>query len=81
MVDILGMYSPLFPVLLFYVSWFNPIHSPGRFLAVHEMKLMFAILLLRYDIRLKPDTKPQPFFIGTMSLPDTKLEVLFKARN
>ena len=48
---------------------------------MHEMKLMFAILLLRYDIRLKPDTKPQPFFIGTMSLPDTKLEVLFKARN
>ncbi|PLN81947.1 cytochrome P450 [Aspergillus taichungensis] len=53
---------------------------PGRFLAVHEMKLMFAILLLRYDIRLKPDTKPQPFWIGTMSLPDTKLEVIFKAR-
>ncbi|KAI1850820.1 hypothetical protein JX265_013300 [Neoarthrinium moseri] len=39
---------------------------PGRFLAVHEMKIMFAKLLLRYDWKLAPGTKPEPFFIATM---------------
>ncbi|OJJ01767.1 hypothetical protein ASPVEDRAFT_150556 [Aspergillus versicolor CBS 583.65] len=53
---------------------------PGRYLAVHEMKLMFALLLLRYNIQLVPGTAPQPFFIGTMPIPDTKLEVLFTTR-
>ncbi|KAI0024061.1 cytochrome P450 [Xylariomycetidae sp. FL0641] len=53
---------------------------PGRFIAVHEMKIMFALLLLKYDFKLVPGTKPQPFFIATMCIPDTKLKVLFKAR-
>jgi len=53
---------------------------PGRFFASHEMKLMFAILLLRYDISLVPGTKPKEIYVATMSLPDTTMEVLFKAR-
>ncbi|KAJ4212369.1 hypothetical protein NW759_011757 [Fusarium solani] len=51
---------------------------PGRFLAVHEMKIIFAILLLKYDLKLAPGASPQPWFIGTMAIPDTTLEVLFK---
>ncbi|KAI1339109.1 cytochrome P450 [Xylariaceae sp. FL0016] len=53
---------------------------PGRFLAVHEMKIMFATLLLRYDWKLETGTKPEPFYIATMCIPDTKLKVLFKRR-
>lgn len=53
--------------------------SPGRFLAVHEMKIIFAILLLKYDLKLALGASPQPWFIGTMAIPDTTLEVLFKA--
>ncbi|KAI0476569.1 cytochrome P450 [Xylariaceae sp. FL0804] len=53
---------------------------PGRFLAVHEMKIMFALLLLRYDWKLAPGTKPEPFYIATMCIPDTQLRVLFKSR-
>lgn len=41
---------------------------------------MFAILLLRYDISLVPGTKPKELYIATMSIPDTTMEVLFKAR-
>ncbi|KAH8901728.1 cytochrome P450 [Thozetella sp. PMI_491] len=53
---------------------------PGRFLAAHEMKILFSLLLLRYDMKLVPGTKPQPFYIATMPIPDTQLQVLFKAR-
>ncbi|GKT88318.1 hypothetical protein Ct61P_06168 [Colletotrichum tofieldiae] len=54
---------------------------PGRFFAVNEMKLMFSLLLLRYDIKLAPGDEPSPWFIATMSIPDTALKVLFKARS
>ncbi|KFA52536.1 hypothetical protein S40293_09957 [Stachybotrys chartarum IBT 40293] len=53
---------------------------PGRFLASHEMKLMLALLLLKYDFQLVPGTKPEPFYIATMFIPDTKLKVHFRAR-
>lgn len=44
------------------------------------MKLMFATMLLRYDWKLAPGTSPKTMYIATMAVPDTKLEVLFKAR-
>jgi len=44
------------------------------------MKMMLATLLLRYDMKLAPGTHPEPFFIGTMCMPDTKLKVLIKTR-
>lgn len=56
---------------------FFPI-SPGRFFAAAEMKLMFAILLLRYDIMLENGKGPQPMRVGTMSLPDAQLYVLLR---
>ena len=40
---------------------------------------MFALLLLRYDFKLAPGDKPNPFYLATMCIPDTKLKVLFKA--
>ncbi|KAF2742828.1 cytochrome P450 [Sporormia fimetaria CBS 119925] len=54
---------------------------PGRFFATEEMKLMFATLLLNYDMKLAPGTAPKELRIGTMALPDTNLKVLFKARS
>ncbi|USP79331.1 cytochrome P450 [Curvularia clavata] len=53
---------------------------PGRFFAVHEMKIMFAILVLHYDIELAPGTKPKETYIATMAIPDTGLNVLFRSR-
>jgi len=40
--------------------------SPGRFFAVSEMILMFAILLQRYDFKVEPGTAPKQLRIGTM---------------
>lgn len=45
------------------------------------MKIMFATLLLKYDFKLAPGTKPKEIYVATMALPDTTLEVLFKARD
>ncbi|KAF2180150.1 cytochrome P450, partial [Zopfia rhizophila CBS 207.26] len=52
---------------------------PGRFFAVNEMKLIFANLLLRYDLKLIPGTAPARMFIGTMAIPETKLKVLMRS--
>jgi cytochrome P450 len=51
---------------------------PGRFFAVNEMKLIFAKLIQRYDLRLVPGTAPSTMFLGTMTIPDTKLKVLVR---
>jgi len=53
---------------------------PGRFFAATEMKLMLAILVSRYDVMLAPGTGPKAMRIGTMSLPDTALQVHFRER-
>lgn len=55
--------------------------SPGRHFASHEMKLMFAVLLLNYDVCLAPGTKYREFYIATMCMPDTTVEILFKVRS
>lgn len=44
------------------------------------MKLIFAVLLLNYDMKLAPGTAPGPWYLGTMAIPDTALRVLFKSR-
>jgi cytochrome P450 len=53
---------------------------PGRFLAVTELKLILATLLLQYDLKLIPGTAPKDFYFGTARVPEMKLPVLMKAR-
>lgn len=55
-------------------------HSPGRFFAVTEMKLIFAKLIQRYDMSLRPGEAPKEMLIATMAIPETKLQILFKVR-
>jgi hypothetical protein len=54
--------------------------SPGRFLAVAEMKLILATILLEYDIKLIPGTAPKTMYFATSRIPDLKLPILMKAR-
>ncbi|KAK5953726.1 hypothetical protein OHC33_004995 [Knufia fluminis] len=54
---------------------------PGRFFAVTEMKLMFAELITRYDMKLAPGTGVNETFIATTLIPDTKLNIMMKARS
>jgi hypothetical protein len=44
------------------------------------MKLIFAVLLLGYDLKLLPGTEPKNIYFGTSRVPDTKFPVLLKAR-
>jgi hypothetical protein len=55
-------------------------HSPGRFLAVAELKLIVASLLMQYDLGIIPDTKRKDFVFGTARVPDTSYPILLKAR-
>jgi hypothetical protein len=45
------------------------------------MKLMFSLLLLKYDFKLAEGDTPRSMFIATMAIPDTFLKVQFKARS
>lgn len=44
------------------------------------MKIIFSLLLLRYDFKFADGVKAKPFYIATMSLPDTMVKVLFRQR-
>lgn len=55
---------------------------PGRFYASHEMKLILAHLLLRYDIKL-PDGcgRPRNFTIDSDMFPDPRARLLIRKRD
>ncbi|KAK6082951.1 sulfite reductase flavoprotein component [Seiridium cupressi] len=55
--------------------------SPGRFFAAGLMKLVIAAIVLRYDIKLAPGTKPKQRYFGKYTLPDTSLRILVRRRN
>ncbi|KAH7048220.1 cytochrome P450 monooxygenase [Macrophomina phaseolina] len=53
---------------------------PGRFFAINEMKIIFAYLLLNYDIKTR-DGRPKNLQKPTGTIyPDPKAEILFKSR-
>ncbi|KAJ7579724.1 cytochrome P450 [Mycena floridula] len=55
---------------------------PGRFLASSELKLLLAQLLINYDIKAVDHTftYPAPMWFGSLSFPDPKVDLLFRAR-
>ncbi|KAK8012516.1 cytochrome P450 [Apiospora marii] len=52
---------------------------PGRFFATDLMKLVLAVLVIRYDFKLPPNTKPRKRYFGEHEIPDFNLRVLVKA--
>ncbi|KAK3071451.1 hypothetical protein LTR53_008591 [Teratosphaeriaceae sp. CCFEE 6253] len=62
-----------------YLNFGHGKHAcPGRFFASAEMKLIFANLLQRYDMKLIPGTTPMRLYIGPTKIPETKLNILMK---
>ena len=41
---------------------------------------MMAELIQRYDMKMRPGAEPKEMLIATMAVPETKLDILFKAR-
>lgn len=54
---------------------------PGRFFAANETKILLMHLLLKYDWKFKDVTsRPKNFEVGTESITDPTVELLFRAR-
>lgn len=54
-------------------------NSPGRFFSTDLMKLVLAIMVSRYDIKLPANTKPNKRYFGEHEIPDFNMRVLVKA--
>lgn len=58
------------------------VYSPGRFFAVNEIKLLFALIILNYDVELPKLREPEPVgvFVLTLMVPNEKASLVFKSR-
>lgn len=56
--------------------------SPGRFLAVNEIKTMLAHIVINYDVQLENGSlkRPPNFNFETSAVPNTKAIVSFRRR-
>lgn len=59
-----------------------PVFSPGRFLAVAELKAILSHILINYDVRLPDDatTVPDGMFFGSNRGLDTRVQLQFRRR-
>lgn len=55
--------------------------SPGRFFASNMVKLMLAVVLMKYDVKTRTGVRPENWEIGCRCLPDWRAEILFKQRS
>jgi len=63
-----------------FLSLGNGRHAcPGRFFAAMELKLMLALIAMKYDVKLE-DPHPEPLRVLMASRPNPKGEVLFRKR-
>jgi len=54
---------------------------PGRWFASHEIKLILAAFLSKYDIKLKEgESRPKKFIFQIMNSPNPNAEVLIRKR-
>jgi hypothetical protein len=59
----------------------NLFHSPGRFFAASEIKMLLAYVLLNYDVKLAGSRgHPADWWFGFHSMPDPTVEVMFRRR-
>lgn len=55
---------------------------PGRWFASHQIKLVLAAVLDRYDVKLKEgEVRPGSIVFQTNQFPDPKADILFRARS
>ena len=52
---------------------------PGRFFAAMELKLMLALVVMKYEVKLD-GPHPKNLWVGTACIPNPKGEVLFRKR-
>jgi len=63
-----------------YLSFGYGRHAcPGRFFAANELKLMLALMVMNYDVKLE-GPRPENFWLVTTCIPNPRAEVLFRKR-
>lgn len=65
-----------------YVAFGHGKHAcPGRFFAAYELKVVLAILLIKYDVKLEGDSgRPSNQWRGASILPNQSANVMFRRR-
>ena len=54
---------------------------PGRWFASHQIKLVLAAVISRYELKLKEgEDRPQSIVLQTNQLPDARAEILFREK-
>ena len=57
------------------------IHSPGRFFAANELKIILACVVLRYDVKFEDEGKrPDNEWLAYACYPARRAHVLFRRR-
>lgn len=76
-----GMPGTVFDCL-YHLSYSLPVFSPGRFLAVNEVKALLAHILLNYDVQLENGSMERPpnLYIESSVIPNQKAKVMFRKR-
>lgn len=54
--------------------------SPGRFFAVNSLKLMLALMLLKYDIKTVNGERPANWEYQSRAIPQLHAKILFRRR-
>ena len=54
--------------------------SPGRYYAVHQLKLILAFMLIKYDIKTQDGVRPPDLEFGPRTVPNMTAKILFKRR-
>jgi len=55
-------------------------HSPGRFFAVAELKMMLGYILSTYDLKLAEGSHPKMQWFESKVVPDHSLRMMFRKR-
>lgn len=56
--------------------------SPGRFLGVNNIKVMFIHILLNYDVQLEDGSleRPPNSYFAAATIPNQEVELMFRKR-
>ena len=59
------------------------LHSPGRFLAVTELKTILAHILMNYDIKLENNSRvlPSKLYFETNVVPNRSANIMFRKKD
>ena len=60
---------------------FARVHSPGRFFAASVLKVLLAVVVMNYDLKLVGGgSAPRPIYFDDNVIPDPSVQVMLRKR-